>query len=348
MTTGFPSPGRWDDAALVAGLRAKVVAAVRDVVPAGAPVAVLDLPNQDNVGDSAIWLGERAVLRELGHDVVYASDRYGHNQAHLQRALPRDGVVLFHGGGNFGDVWPGHHRFRLRVIEASADRPVVVLPQTVGFRSDESRAETGRILDDHGGVRVMCRDARSVSDVQQLSSAPVVLVPDAAFALGVLPRSAPHGLSPLWLARSDSERTGPPLRAPSANSLDWLSPAGTPGHHAAVKAFRRASLRWSPVGSRVSLASRVAAPAYRLGLDRAAQQRVDFGIDLLSGAAVVITDRLHAHILCVLTGTPHVFVDTGYGKLTEFHRAWTTGSHSTAAAPDASSAAQAMAELLSR
>jgi exopolysaccharide biosynthesis predicted pyruvyltransferase EpsI len=47
-------------------------------------------------------------------------------------SLP-DGIVLLHGGGNFGDEWPEHQRLREQILREHRDRPVVVLPQAVQF-----------------------------------------------------------------------------------------------------------------------------------------------------------------------------------------------------------------------
>ncbi|OZA07208.1 MAG: hypothetical protein B7X97_09700, partial [Methylotenera sp. 17-45-7] len=46
-------------------------------------------------------------------------------------------------------------------------------------------------------------------------------------------------------------------------------------------------------------------------------------VDLLQEAQVVITDRLHVHILSILIGKPHVIVDNNYGKLKHFYETWT-------------------------
>jgi pyruvyl transferase EpsO len=54
-----------------------------------------------------------------------------------------------------------------------------------------------------------------------------------------------------------------------------------------------------------------------------AEKRLQRGIRLLSTAEVVVTDRLHGHILCLLLGIPHVLLDTSNGKLSAFHRTWT-------------------------
>jgi pyruvyl transferase EpsO len=55
----------------------------------------------------------------------------------------------------------------------------------------------------------------------------------------------------------------------------------------------------------------------------AARARVLRGCGLLSSGRVVITDRLHAHILSLLLGIPHAVLDNSYGKLGRFLEAWT-------------------------
>jgi pyruvyl transferase EpsO len=50
---------------------------------------------------------------------------------------------------------------------------------------------------------------------------------------------------------------------------------------------------------------------------------VERGCRLLSSGRVVITDRLHAHLLCLLMGIPHGVLDNSYGKLTRFLDTWT-------------------------
>jgi pyruvyl transferase EpsO len=41
---------------------------------------------------------------------------------------------------------------------------------------------------------------------------------------------------------------------------------------------------------------------------------------------VVVTDRLHAHLLSLLLGIPHAVLDNSYGKLSRFLDAWTGGA----------------------
>lgn len=57
-----------------------------------------------------------------------------------------------------------------------------------------------------------------------------------------------------------------------------------------------------------------------------ARWRVERGLRWLSSASVVVTDRLHGHVLSLLGGTPHVLLDDRSGKIRSFYEAWTKGS----------------------
>ena len=44
---------------------------------------------------------------------------------------------------------------------------------------------------------------------------------------------------------------------------------------------------------------------------------------MLSTGGLVVTDRLHAHILSLLLDIPHVLLDNSYGKVAGFADQWT-------------------------
>ena len=57
--------------------------------------------------------------------------------------------------------------------------------------------------------------------------------------------------------------------------------------------------------------------------DPLARERLLRGCGLLSRGRVVITDRLHGHVLCLLLGIPHVLLENNYGKVRWFSETWT-------------------------
>ena len=84
--------------------------------------------------------------------------------------------------------------------------------------------------------------------------------------------------------------------------------------------------------------------------ESAARARVARGCALLSSGRVVITDRLHAHILSLLLGIPHAVLDNSYGKLGRFLDQWlpgTAGVHRAESLRDAESWAAGSAAAVS-
>ena len=55
---------------------------------------------------------------------------------------------------------------------------------------------------------------------------------------------------------------------------------------------------------------------------RVAENRLQRGLGMITGARLVVTDRLHAVILSWLVGVPVFFADNSYGKLSRFVECW--------------------------
>jgi pyruvyl transferase EpsO len=56
--------------------------------------------------------------------------------------------------------------------------------------------------------------------------------------------------------------------------------------------------------------------------DQLAEDRTLRGCRLLSRGRVVLTDRLHAHLLCTLMRKPHVVCDSTNGKIFAYRDTW--------------------------
>jgi pyruvyl transferase EpsO len=316
---------------LAAELAARVRATVAPLVTPGEPVALLDFPNHMNVGDAAIWLGERALLRDLGVPVAYACDQRGYVPGHLRRALPAAGTILLHGGGNFGDLYPRHQRLRERVVRDFPGHRIVQLPQTIAFEDERRLAEAGALFSAHERFTLLVRDTVSLERYGPALSPDVRLCPDSAFGLGAL--GAGEGDGVLWLARADDERASAAAAAPPrVRRCDWstLPPA-----------WRRRRLLSRLLSFAVSQAPLPGRALWRpaAGLfDRLAGERVAAGAALLSSARVVVTDRLHGHILGLLCGRHTVLNDSRTGKVRAFYETWTSASPLAHWADDAPSA----------
>src|SRR5262249_180799 len=65
-----------------------------------------------------------------------------------------------------------------------------------------------------------------------------------------------------------------------------------------------------------------------------ANRQLRRGTQLLSSGRVVLTDRLHAHVIALLLQIPHVVLDNSYGKVSGFVEQWTGASRLVNVAKD--------------
>jgi pyruvyl transferase EpsO len=303
-------------AACVAALRAEAIRIVGRLLAGATRVALFDFPNYPNVGDSAIYLGQLALLRSLGLRPAFVCDFPTYDATALRHGV-RDGIILLAGGGSFGDVWPEAHAFRERVVRDFPHNRIVQLPQTVYFASAAAARRTRIVLEKHRGFTLLVRDRRSLEAARRQLGVEAELCPDMAVALGPLERPAPAHMPLLWLSRTDKERASGSIGGSDVAVVDWLEEPWM--------ALRELNYRLMGTTRR-----RVIGRATRTLLTRTyaplARQRLHRGIALLSSGRVVITDRLHGHILSLLLGIPHVVLDNSYGKVSGFHDTWTSGA----------------------
>lgn len=296
-------------------LRRRVEETLRPLVSSRDNVALIDFPNTANVGDSAIYLGELACLASLGVPRPrFICDLLTYDRAELAGRIGSSGVILFAGGGSFGDVWPAAQELREDIVRSFPGNPIIQLPQTIYFERVDSLRRARTVYNAHPNLTVLARDQRSLEIAIREFRARSLLCPDVAFALGPLARPRPAARPVLWLLRTDKETRGegPPLS--DEPPVDWLDEP--------FMLLRELSYRLMGATRRRGL-GRFARPLLTRVYAPLARQRLRRGLEMLASAEVVITDRMHGHILCLLLGIPHVLLDNNYGKLSSFYETWT-------------------------
>lgn len=283
----------------------------------GQDFALVDFPDHYNVGDSAIWLGEIALFkRVLGAAPNYVSTVESYSKEALRAASPT-GPIFIHGGGNFGDIYPKHQDFRVRLMADFPDREIVQLPQSISFSAPAAVTATAEAIARHGRFTLLVRDQPSQNFAREHFACPVELLPDMAFGMGPLDKPVSPRTGIFMLLREDTERAdydrAPLLRHPDAAADDWVSEP---------QRFHRLC-RWR---TRLAMAGKggLHSPQGTLDLyNRLAEGRVRRGLKMLASGRVVVTDRLHAHILSTMMDIPHVVLDNSYGKIAGYMGAWT-------------------------
>lgn len=302
-----------------ASLRAQAGALLGRLLEGYGHCALLDFQNHGNVGDSAIWLGEVAYLERAGCAIRHVCSELDYDARSL-RTVVGDGPILLSGGGNFGDVWPAHQRFRERVLADFPGNRVIQLPQSIQFTKTASLERARRALGAHRDFHLLVRDRQSLDVAQGRLGIPALPCPDMVHMLDVPAFGAEPECRLLVLSRPDHEKLESPdrvlarARRRGASVADWLDQPSLPEeprYHRARRAVRR---RWLP-----------AAPFERRALHYAnvlATRRLHWGCVLLARGRAIVTDRLHACLLGWLGGRPVYFVDNSYGKLSAYVQSW--------------------------
>ena len=95
---------------------------------------LLEVPYYSNIGDTLIWQGERDFLAGLPHKCrgMHSLESFAFPE------IDKNDLILFQGGGNFGDLWTRHHDFKMKVVEMYPENEFIFLPQTVFFEHEEN------------------------------------------------------------------------------------------------------------------------------------------------------------------------------------------------------------------
>ena len=318
------------------GCRSAIKDAWRDLLPPGTRCALALYPDHWNVGDAAIWWATRQLLAELDVTVAYACDPWSYDPRALRAALP-EGPILLLGGGNFGDVYPREQGSRLRILADFSDRRIIQLPQSIAFRSPTAVKEMADMIARQRDFTLLVRDQVSLAFAREhFRGATVAACPDTALALELPPSVSRAEVPVLVLWRNDSESGGPlPAVPPDWIVRDWTVPGGAlPAAEAALLSTAARRFKewvgmpppWPPPSGADDdprlLRRRIAWRHLPWLWDQLAEDRTLRGLRILSHGRVVITNRLHAHLLCLLAGIPHVVCDTSNGKIFAHRDTW--------------------------
>lgn len=301
-------------------LRGQVSHALDPLIPLNSSCVLVDFPHHGNVGDSAIWLGEVAYLKSRKCKIKYICDWTNYNQAALKSAVGTD-LILLHGGGNFGDLYPAHQALKEKVISNFPDNRIVQLPQSIHFTDAVNLAKSQACLSLHKDFHFVVRDTTSLKLAQQYYENPTYLCPDMALMLdlGSL-KSHLKTSDVVILSRTDEEKAAHLTAGTGAqlNSvvMDWLDEPEP--KHQWLYDWSHRRLGWGSSKIPPFILNKLALVA----ANAMARQRLARGLGLLGQGHVVVTDRLHAIILSWLGGTPVFYVDNSYNKLSNFLNTW--------------------------
>lgn len=282
-------------------------------------VALLGVPTHGNLGDNILHLAEVHLIAMFGKSPAITCPTFHHRQLPMDKCphpselldkLGPNPLILLHAGGNWGDLWLEGHAGRLEYLRQlegelrvrNGEARVVQLPQSMYYADAKMQAADKEALQDlrHINLTVYCRQESSLAYAPNASDRlSVKLMPDTAFLLSPMDvQAGPPHLDVLVLLRTDHEG----VNGMERNKAKALANATLPDAAVEVKDWL---VPVDPVAGEFERSSPSVFPLVRFVM----AQR------LISGAKVVITDRLHASITALLTDRHHIMIDNSYGKL---------------------------------
>ncbi|MGN7455225.1 polysaccharide pyruvyl transferase family protein [Paenibacillus pasadenensis] len=281
-------------------------------IPKGSEIIYIDYPVYSNIGDILIMKGTEAFFQAHG---IRVKARYSVADFPDELRVPPGVILVLQGGGNFGDLYAKHQLLRESVVERYPGNRIVVLPQTIFYKSELNFGRTASILNRHPDLHLYVRDSLSYEMAsKKFKNVQVYLSPDMAHQL--YPIAAPEHPTKdtLFFLRTDVEKTPEQekleRKAGGSESKDWqhlYHPAERKGIVLIMKLYRFTAAR--------GLLQRV---WYRYS-----QHLVDKAVRQFGSYRMIVTSRLHGHILASLMDLPHVVLDNSYGKNMSYYQAWT-------------------------
>jgi len=308
--------------------------------------ALINYPNHINIGDHLIWLGNLLYLREvLQVEIGYTASSTTFDANEMEQRVGKVPILL-HGGGSLGDLWYTHQIFRERIIQRYPDRSIIILPQTVYFQDQAKGEQAAKIFNQHPDLTIFTRDRISYELARTyFNQCRVLLAPDTALQLTQLAdfpvATTPQGI--FYQCRSDLELSGEQWQAWGQKQRgDWrayedqwvMGPLDTPWkrHLATViragwqRGVRHPKEWWSRLAWDTRFKPRDSLnDIYPQAEQHRSWSFIHSGVYQFRQYRLIITNRLHGHILCTLLKIPHIFLPNCYHKNRAFYDTWTSG-----------------------
>ncbi|GAB4230645.1 MAG: polysaccharide pyruvyl transferase family protein [Ekhidna sp.] len=287
-----------------------------------ADCVLLDTPYHRNIGDHLIFQGEIDFLSEMKCNLLYSTP-WMYN-------LPKvtnDTIILLHGGGNFGDLYPKHQRYREKVIQSYPSNTIIVFPQSAHFNSKQALIESAEIFNAHPSIVLCARDQFTFDLFQEhFHSCESILIPDMAFCIKGenLVSNVEESNRSLYFKRVDGElgKDPPFLNQESFDIEDWPNFKKDGFEEIQRKILNALNIRLTNVLLNMNLIPKTVDLDFGVLKVGSRSEIIQTGIDFLMKYSKIYSTRLHGHILALLLDKKSIIIDNSYGKNSRFYHTW--------------------------
>jgi len=257
-----------------------------------------------NLGDMAITYAQECFLKDNfpGYEVIMipSTKTYALMKT-MKRICNREDIITILGGGNMDDIYTSLEDARQFVIRNFPHNRIVSFPQTISFSDTpygrKRFSKTIRVYNRHKNLHIFTREEKSLKTMKEhFKNARVELCPDIVLYLTKMhPQFERKGI--LCCLRDDKEKSIP------LNQKQLLSEMLKKDYDDVL------------FTDTVNITMEECLPENT-------PKTLNVFWDLLKSKKVVITDRLHCMIFCVITGTPCIVLDNSNRKISGVHKKW--------------------------
>lgn len=280
---------------------------------------LLDVPNHGNIGDNLIWEGELSFLKkEIPYQCLYSANFLNCDESRIGKA----GIILFHGGGNWGDLYRECQEFRNKIARKYRNKRIIVFPQTVWYNNESLVEQDCAIFNQHPDCYICLRDNESYNFLNKyLPAEKLLLLPDMAFYINVPKRQL--GAKKLYMVRTDHEINRNAIQTIKGCDIsDWPSFSNNRYINMLQVQLMVAMRNLSRKIQNLPILGKLVDHEYGFNRRNSRTIYINKGYEFLSQYNTIYTTRLHGMILGVLMGLDVIIVDNKYNKCSNFYNTW--------------------------
>lgn len=283
-------------------------------------IIYLDYPLHSNIGDLLIMEGTLHFFKQhkltlmdsfsvYDFDINLIKNKYNLNES----------IIVFHGGGNYGDLYAPHQNLRRTVFRELPNQKMLMLPQSLHYDSETTELEDISLISQLTNATFCVRDEASCNHFNKAGQ-PVLLVPDMAHSLyGSLKKSPTVKLNHLFFLRKDKEINLEQNNITNA-SVDW-DDLIKESDQIKIRRFRKNLARLKKYRSLLPTKAR---PLFFVFWRRFSKSLIDRSSLYFSNHKEITTSRLHGYILAALLDMKTNYIDNSYHKLSRYTTCWIT------------------------
>lgn len=256
-------------------------------------ILLMGSPEYNNLGDHLIAYGTERFINEQFPGYPYIDITENDIRVHLNRlkkVIYQDDVILLQGGGNFGNVYPDQSKIREKVIKEFPNNRIILLPQTLYYMDDKkgnkSLKKSINLYNNSENVFLFAREKFSYNKMKECFLNKVYLIPDMALYLTTNERSERSGIG--LCLRSDREGKTTLAQKQFISNICH-------NQFSRVEKFDTCLNRFIKKTDR--------------------QFEIESFLNTISQYEMIITDRLHGLVFCVITHTPCIAIADANHKI---------------------------------